>query len=146
VGACQPAFTSLKLSANKGFPMQLTGLVFAGLAAVFHILFFVLESLLWGKPAVNKIFGQTSETVEITRTLAYNQGFYNLFIAIGTLVGVWLIATGKNVAGLSLVTFGCGTMIGAAAILFLSKPQLIRGVLIQGLPPVIALGLLWFAR
>ncbi len=126
--------------------MQLTGLFFAGVDRVLHILFFLLESILWGKPAVNKIFQQTADTVEVTRLLAFNQGFYNLFLSVGTFVGIYLLVTGSKVAGLTTITFGCGCMFAASLILLYSSPKAIGGVILQGAPPLIALVLLWMSR
>jgi putative membrane protein len=75
------------------------------------------------------------------RFMAFNQGFYNLFLALGTAIGVVLVVTGKD-AGRALVYFGCGCMAGAAAILATGGRRYLRAVVIQGLPPVVAILLL----
>ena len=63
--------------------------VLALVAALVHIYIFVLESILWTTPRARASFGLASEQEAITtRELAYNQGWYNLFLAIGTVVGV----------------------------------------------------------
>ena len=62
----------------------------AGLAAFVHVYIFVLESLRWEHPATRRVFGTSAETASTTRPLAYDQGFYNLFLAIGTAVGIAL--------------------------------------------------------
>src|SRR5687768_1126325 len=50
-----------------------------------HIYFFVLESVLWTKPLGLKTFRMDAAQAEATARLAMNQGFYNLFLAIGLL-------------------------------------------------------------
>jgi putative membrane protein len=57
-------------------------LIFAGLAAVLHVYIFVLESLQWTEPRTRATFGTTLESAEATKELAFNQGFYNLFLGI----------------------------------------------------------------
>ena len=63
--------------------MVTAGLIFAGLAAVLHVYIFVLESLQWTAPRTRATFGTTLEEAEATKLLAFNQGFYNLFLEIG---------------------------------------------------------------
>jgi putative membrane protein len=116
----------------------------AGLAGATHVLFFLLESILWGRPATNRIFGQTPEKAEITRLLAFNQGFYNLFLAIGVFIGIVIGNRGMPAIGSAITAFGCATMLGAALVLIGSSRKLWRGALIQGLPPLVFLAL--FAR
>ena len=67
--------------------MVITGLIVAVLAAVLHVYIFVMESLTWTSPRTRAVFGTTAEEAETTKLLAFNQGFYNLFLAIVTLVG-----------------------------------------------------------
>ncbi len=68
--------------------MVITGLIVAVLAAVLHVYIFVMESLTWTSPRTRAVFGTTEEEAETTKLLAFNQGFYNLFLAIVTLIGV----------------------------------------------------------
>ena len=114
-------------------------LVAASLAALMHVGFFVLESLLWTKPAGRKIFGTTEADAETIKFMAFNQGFYNLFLAIGTVAGVYFLATGRSEAGKALVGFGCACMVGAACILATGGVKFARGALMQGTPPLVAL-------
>jgi len=57
--------------------------------ALEHIAFLYLEMFLWTKKSGRKIFGNSKEQAEITRTLAANQGLYNGFIAAGLIWGVF---------------------------------------------------------
>lgn len=69
--------------------MLIFGLILAAAAAAFHVFIFALESLRWTEPATRKIFGVASEAdAETTKSLAFNQGFYNLFLALTTLLGI----------------------------------------------------------
>jgi putative membrane protein len=113
--------------------------VAAALAGLIHVLFFCMESLWWTKPAVYRRFRSTETQAQTTKALAFNQGFYNLFLAAGTLGGLALIATGHRGAGMVLVTWNCAFMLGAAVVLAASSTQMLRGALIQGLPPLVFL-------
>ena len=110
--------------------------VAAALAGAIHVLFFCMESLWWTKPAVYRRFRSTEAQAQMTKSLAFNQGFYNLFLAGGALGGLALIATGHRQAGMILVVWNCASMLAAAAVLAASSPQMMRGALIQGLPPL----------
>jgi putative membrane protein len=113
--------------------------VFAGLAALVHVYIFVLESVRWQVPATRRVFGTTEETAAVTQPLAYNQGFYNLFLAIGTAVGIALMPSTQDV-GVALLVFGLGSMVAAATVLITSDRAKARAALVQGLFP--GLGLL----
>ena len=110
--------------------------VAAALAGAIHVLFFCMESLWWTKPAVFRRFRSTEAQAQMTKSLAFNQGFYNLFLAGGALGGLALIATGHRQAGMILVAWNCASMLAAAVVLAASSPQMMRGALIQGLPPL----------
>jgi putative membrane protein len=112
--------------------------VFAALAALVHIYIFVLESVRWQHPATRRVFGTTAEAAEVTAPLAYNQGFYNLFLAIGTAVGI-LLMNGNRDAGIALVVFGVGSMLAAALVLVTSDLSKLRAAIVQGLLPALAL-------
>jgi putative membrane protein len=70
---------------------------------------------------------------------AFNQGFYNLFLAIGTFAGLGLVLAGHARSGLTLVSWNCLSMVGAAIVLVTSAPQMRRGALIQGAAPLLFL-------
>ncbi|HWJ84743.1 MAG TPA: DUF1304 domain-containing protein [Cellulomonas sp.] len=113
-------------------------LVLASLAALMHVLFFVMESVLFTRPAVHGRFGTRTQDVEAAKPWAFNQGFYNLFLAVGTIVGV-VLATGDDpTTGLALILFGCGSMVAAALVLVIPQPQMARAAATQGLLPALA--------
>lgn len=125
--------------------MILASLIFALIAAVLHVYIFTMESITWTKPATWKRFSLTSQAdADTTKPLAYNQGFYNLFLAIGALVGIGAVALGQPVVGWTLVFSSCGSMLLAAVVLALSGRKYLRAAALQGTTPLLAvvLGLL----
>ena len=115
------------------------GSIFILLAAVFHLYVFFLESVTWTKPRTWKIFGITSqEEAETIRPMAFNQGFYNLFLGLGAGIGLVLLAS-IPAAGLALIFMGAGSMVFAALVLLLSSKTNRRSALIQGVPPLVGL-------
>ncbi len=109
------------------------------LAGVIHVLIFCMESLWWTTPKVRERFRQLPEQAQATKLFAFNQGFYNLFLAIGVFAGLALVLAGYAVSGLTLVTWSCLSMLGAAIVLAASAPQMKRGAVIQGAAPLLFL-------
>ncbi len=116
----------------------MTACVFATLAALLHVYIFVLESVRWEHPSTRRAFGTTEETAAITKPLAYNQGFYNLFLGVGTAIGIALMDTNRD-AGVALVVFGVGSMLAAALVLATSDVSKLRAAVVQGLFPALTL-------
>jgi putative membrane protein len=122
--------------------MITAGLIFAALAALLHVYIFTMESLTWTSPHTRATFGTTPEEAETTKLLAFNQGFYNLFLAIVGGVGIAAVAMGHKAVGAALIFAGVGSMAAAAVVLVLSSPDKARSALIQGTFPAIAVVLL----
>lgn len=122
--------------------MLTTALILAGLAALLHVYIFVMESLTWTSPRTRATFGLTSQQAEATKELAFNQGFYNLFLAIVSGIGVGAICTGHGAVGIALVLAGTGSMSAAALVLLVSSPQKARAALSQGVFPLTAVVLM----
>jgi len=119
--------------------LLIIGSVFAVLAAVLHVAIFRFESIAWSTPAVWKRFGVTSQAdADVVRPMAYNQGFYNLFLGIGAALGVVLLATGVTEAGFAIALFATGSMLAAATVLILSNGRLARAAVTQGTFPLLA--------
>jgi len=116
--------------------------VFAGLAALIHVYIFYLESLAWTAPGTRRVFGTTPEQADVTRPLAFNQGFYNLFLAITVLLGIGFVAAGSTAVGATLVFAGAGSMVAAGVVLVLSDRSKARAALIQLVAPLIGIGTL----
>jgi len=122
--------------------MLIAAQIFAVLAAVLHVVFFVFESVLWSKPAVYRRFGIASqEQADTIGAMAYNQGFYNLALAIGVLVGVVLAGLDGDqvVIGKTLMIFGTGCMAVAGAVLASTGRNYLRAAAIQFVPAALAL-------
>ena len=118
--------------------------VLVGLAAGLHVLFFVMESVLFMRPEVHRRFGlRTREEAALVRPMAYNQGFYNLFLAIGAVVGLaWAAGDGPETGGTAVAGFACAVMLGAAVVLVSTGRRFLLAALVQGLPPLAALVLI----
>ena len=125
--------------------------VFGSLAALLHVYIFVMESVQWSQPRIWRRFGVPDQrTADATKPMAYNQGFYNLFLAIGTIIGLVLLWTGGadsagEVAGRALVLFSLGSMVAAALVLLTTGMKYLRPALIQGTLPLIGFVLFLFA-
>ncbi|MEI6251876.1 MAG: DUF1304 domain-containing protein [Mycobacteriaceae bacterium] len=122
--------------------MITAGLLFAGLAALLHVYIFVLESFAWTTARTRAVFGTTAEEAQTTKMLAFNQGFYNLFLAVVTAVGIATVVLGHRSVGAALVFAGVGSMLAAALVLLASSPDKARAAVTQGAFPLIAVVLL----
>jgi len=122
--------------------MIIAALIFAGLAALLHVYIFTMESLTWTSPRTRATFGTTPEEAETTKLLAFNQGFYNLFLGIVTAIGIVAVAQHHDAVGAALIFTGVGSMAAAAAVLLASSPDKARAALTQGTFPLIAIVLL----
>ncbi|PJE19984.1 MAG: epimerase [Mycobacterium sp.] len=122
--------------------MLTAALIFAALAAVLHVYIFTMESLTWTSKRTRATFGTTAEEAETTKLLAFNQGFYNLFLAIVSGIGIAAMFTGHRDVGAALVFAGVGSMAAAAVVLLISARDKARAAVTQGLFPVIAIVLM----
>lgn len=114
------------------------GSIFVFLAALIHLFIFFLESVLWSRPSTWKRFGlKTQEEADIVQPMAYNQGFYNVFLALGAGAGLVMMAS-ANVyqGGIALSIFALLSMLLASIVLITSSPKLWRSALIQGVAPL----------
>ena len=123
--------------------MVIVGLVLASLAALLHVFIFWLESVAWTTARARATFGTSAEEAQATREMAFNQGFYNLFLAIVVAIGVVFFATSATAPGAALVFAGAGSMVAAALVLLLSSPDKAAAALKQGVLP--ALGVIALA-
>ena len=119
--------------------LLVVGAIFAGFAAAIHVFIFVLESLQWSKPATWKRFGlKSQDEADTVRPMAFNQGFYNLFLTIGVVIGLVMVAAGIP-GGVALTIFACASMVAAALVLILSSPKLARAAMLQGAAPLLGI-------
>ena len=72
-------------------------------------------------------------------SMAFNQGFYNLFLALGTFVGLFLLAWGNPVAGKWVMLVALSSMVLASVVLVVSHRKLWRAALVQGVVPLLGI-------
>jgi len=120
--------------------------IVVALAALLHVYIFWMESFAWRRPAVWQRFNVADQSqADANRDLAYNQGFYNLFLAIGAAVGVVLLLasghTGSALrpAGFALVFLATGSMLAASLVLLTLGRRFAAAALTQGLAPLVGL-------
>ena len=113
------------------------------LAAALHVGFFYLESIAFRRPRTWARFGlSTQAEADVVGPMAFNQGFYNLFLALGVIGGLALVdlASGGAVsAGLGITKFSLACMVLAGAVLLATGRRFRRAALIQAIPPALAL-------
>jgi putative membrane protein len=117
--------------------MTILAVVLAALAALLHVYIFVLESFRWTEPSTRKTFGVSEADAQVLAPMAYNQGFYNLFLAITTFVGLALLRSEHGV-GSALALAGTGSMLAAAVVLVTHDRTMVRAALTQGTLPALA--------
>lgn len=118
--------------------MTILGLVLAAFAAVLHVFIFYLESIAWTRPRARATFGTSEAEANATKSMAFNQGFYNLFLALAIFLGIIVFLAGAPAVGLTLVFTGVGSMLAAALVLVASSTELAASATKQGLLPLLA--------
>jgi putative membrane protein len=119
--------------------MTTVALVLAGAAALLHVFIWTMESITWKQPATWRRFGLESQAdADTTAPLAYNQGYYNLFLAVVTIIGIVLVVGDRGDAGWALVLAGCGSMVAAALVLLTTGSGYARAAATQGAVPALA--------
>ncbi|WP_425865089.1 DUF1304 domain-containing protein [Arthrobacter sp. TWP1-1] len=118
--------------------MLIVALIFAALAALLHVYIFVLESLRWTAETTRKTFGTSVAEANATKEMAFNQGFYNLFLAVVTSAGIVAAAAGHHGVGAALVLAGAGSMLAAGLVLLISSPSKAKAALVQLAFPLLA--------
>lgn len=116
------------------------------LPGVIHVYIFFLESFLWDTPRGRKTFRMTEADAKTTKPLAFNQGFYNLFLAVAVIVGfcLWMgfiPIEGGAAAGYGVMLFGLSSIAVAGLVLIASSPAMWPAALLQLVPAVLGLGL-----
>ena len=124
--------------------MNIVAQLLAIVAVLFHVVAFVMESLLFSRPAVRAAFGVRPESADGVRPWAFNQGFYNLLLAAGPVAGLIAHYAGQEAAGRALVIYGCALMAVCGLVLVATNRKMWRGAVGQSGPPVLALLALLF--
>jgi len=122
--------------------MPVASQVLASIAALLHIVFFLFESVLFKDEKIQKRFFVPRDAAESVRVWAFNQGFYNLFLALGVIVGL-LGVHGAVPLDISssrmLVLFPCACMVGAGIVLAFTDKRMLRAAIVQLGFPLIAI-------
>ena len=118
--------------------MLTAAMVLAVLAAALHVLIFYMESIAWEGALARKTFGGTPEEARPHAFYAFNQGFYNLFLALQAIIGVVLAALGHMAIGAALMLTGTGAMLAAAVVLALASAPHRGAAAKQGTFPLLA--------
>ena len=121
--------------------MLIIGMIAAFLAAALHVFIFYIESFAWTTRALS-VFGMDRESAEATKEMAFNQGFYNLFLAIEVFAGIAVYFLASPTVGLTLALFGGGSMLAAALLLFVTSPNKRSAAIKQGFLPLLAVVML----
>jgi len=117
--------------------MRLAADVAAGLVALLHVYFLILEMFLWDQPKGMKTFALTPEKAAITKSLAMNQGLYNGFLAAGLAWG--LLA---RLVDVQVFFLGCVIVAGVFGAATASRKIL----WVQAMPAILALALVLASR
>ena len=118
--------------------MSVVASVVVGLAALLHCYIFWMESIAWTRPEVWRRFGVADQAAaDVTRPMAYNQGFYNLFLGLGAALGIVLLAVGYGTSGRTLMLFCTACMLLAAGVLVTTGRGYLRAALTQGALPFV---------
>ncbi|GAA0576239.1 DUF1304 domain-containing protein [Kribbella sandramycini] len=116
--------------------MSVVAQVFVVVAGLFHVAIFVMESLLFRKPSTYRRFLVKDDAeAAVAKPWAFNQGFYNLFLAAGALGG--LVVGGDK--GHAIALFSCACMAGAGLVLVASDRRMVQAAATQALPPLAAI-------
>ncbi|SDK55953.1 putative membrane protein [Glycomyces sambucus] len=119
--------------------MLLVVQIFAALAGLVHVYIWVMETLRFGDPKIHKgVFKTETADVPAVRPWAANQGWYNLFLAVGALLGTALVRA-EPAVGWTLIVTACGSMVLAALVLVATDRSMLASAAKQGLLPLLAL-------
>src|SRR5208282_1491742 len=113
--------------------------VLVAVVAVLHLYFLALEMFLWTRPLGLKTFNQSQQKADDSAVLAANQGLYNGFLAAGL---IWGLAHPVAGTGFQIKVFFLLCVIVAG--LYGGYSVSTRIIVIQAVPALLALALLWF--
>ena len=117
--------------------MRKLAAILAGLVALQHIGFMVVEMFLWEHKIGRGMFDTTPEFAAETAFMAQNQGLYNGFLAAGL---IWsLIAAKRDVRIFFLLCVVVAGTFGAVTV----SPTIF---VVQAIPALLALGLTFLKR
>ena len=102
--------------------MSLVAQIAAGVAILVHLLVFAWEALLLDRVHYS-VFRIPAEHLPAIRLWGFGQGFYNLFLAGGTIAGLVAVWNGQELVGRTLVLY-TAWFIALSSIVLLVADQL----------------------
>ncbi len=117
--------------------MMIIFTLFVAVTALLHVMFFKLESVDFMKARVLKRFGLNHDQGVIVKVWAFNQGFYNLFLAFGLFYSLFLVHGDRIESGIVLAQFILVTLTGAGFVLLVSAPKKYPAALAQSVPALL---------
>lgn len=132
--------------------MDAVAQVSAALAAVILIAVFPFEAFLIDRPWVQRFLGIEPHGIAHVHLWSFCIGARNALAGIGTLVGLWMVNTGDESTGTTVVVVACAYMLlaslfmGVADLLgyWLPRGGSVRGTIASSVLPAVALVALAF--
>lgn len=130
--------------------MDVVAQVSAGLAAVILIAVFPFEAFLIDRPWVQKFLGIEPHGIANVHLWSFCIGARNALAGIGTLVGLWMVNTGDESRGTTVVVVACvyillaSLFMGIADLLgyWLPRGGSVRGTIASSVLPAVALAVI----
>ncbi|MBN3910950.1 MAG: DUF1304 domain-containing protein [Nostoc sp. NMS1] len=116
--------------------------ILISIIALIHIAFLVVQMFFWNTKFVQEKIVRDFTPEQISTILAHNQGLYNGFIAAGLIWGLFILQF-PQIEPSSIVVFFliCVAIAGIFGSITLKRPT---AFLIQSIPAILALFLLWY--
>lgn len=127
-----------------GMETKWISFIFFALSAAVHIGFFIYESIVLQRPSGQKILNLDDKSFKHVRMWAFHQGFYNLFLAIGTIIGLIFVRKQQVMLAGVLTSFCGASMFIAGVLLWFTVPAMRKMALLQALPPLLGFITLYF--
>jgi putative membrane protein len=117
---------------------------FFALAALIHLGFFIFESIVLQRPNGHRWLKINERDFVHVKLWAFNQGFYNLFLSLGMILGLsFVLKLQVHLAGV-MTGFCSISMLAAGTVLWFSAPRLRKMALVQAVPPLLGLIFIFF--
>lgn len=107
--------------------MEIAIKVLIGLIAFIHVYIFIFEAFLWESRGPKVFRGFPKSLFPKTKALAFNQGVYNLFLAVG-LIWTFFIQDPIWTRNIALFFLGCVAVAGLAGAMTERKILLVQSV------------------
>lgn len=107
------------------------------IAGLIHIGFFIFESYYLQKSQARQFLKISEIEHQSIRPWALNQGFYNLFLAIGVFIGLSYVRKLQIMMAGLMISFSGACMIVAGVVLFFSVPKMRKFALLQAGFPIL---------